>query len=93
MDMECATDVKDKKVKPLPESETVRIRRLEKDVGELRRMVTELVTAQLLAATVATGAASSSDDVYPDNGCNHGAATLFTEELTPSIEYFMAFVE
>ncbi len=87
MDMECATDVKDKKVKPLPDSATLRLRRLEKDVGELRRMVTELVTAQLAA----TRAASS--DLSSDNGCNHGAATLFTEELTPSIEYFMAFVE
>ncbi len=97
LDMECATDVKDKKVKvkPLPDLPdiTFHLRRLEKQFGEMRRMLTELVAAQLLAATVASGAAASSDDVYPKKVCNHGAAELFTEELTPSIEYYMAFVE
>ncbi len=56
-------------------------------------MLTELVAARLLAVTVASGAAASSDDVYPNKVCNHGAATLFIEEITPSILYYMAFVE
>ncbi len=85
--MVCATDVKDKKVKPLPDI-ALRLKRVEKDLGEMRRMMTELVAAQLLAATVASGAAASSADFYPKKVCNHAAASLFTREITASIDYY-----
>jgi hypothetical protein len=72
---------------PWQESADHRVARVEQDVGELRRTIKELVTAQ----PAATQAASS--NVASENDCLHGAPNLFTMPLTPSIEYFLNFVE
>ena len=77
---------------PLPESTDDRMARLELRVGELQRMMEELVQAKRQDF-------SSSDTTYCPSSmtrptsCLHGALEIFSKTLTPSIVEYLSFME